>query len=309
MGPVIDGLGPVSVDNGRVVGVRFDTNALDWLNVSWTFNTHADLTADTDFYIFNTYGGWIGNADHELGNRQSGLQWLEYPSNYSSSTFNSFIDGFAIVAISPYNVENNTAGLPGNKIHDCTLDYTVAVEDGIPWFFNNTASIDMSNSWHNFTLGDPGEAYEAYHVTFDCEAGLWMNVSVSVEDVDDWACSIYQEIDGKVQYLTWGYLDDTHSGSYTGESTFQFGSISDNVTMYFWVDRTLGGEGRLDIAIDPHVTNTFERMSPVTYQGTGPATSPPVDMGPIALGAGIAVVAIVVVVVVILKKKPQLLGR
>jgi len=143
LGPVLDGLGSVSVDNGGLVGVRFDTNALDWLNVSWALNTHGNITVDTDFYIFNTFGGWIGNSDTDLGNRQSGLGWVEYPSNYSSSVFNSFTDGFAVVAISPYNVENNTAGLPGNERNDYTLDYTIAVEDGTPWFFNDTATIDM----------------------------------------------------------------------------------------------------------------------------------------------------------------------
>ncbi len=311
LGPVIDGLGAVSVENGGLVGVRFDTNALDWLNVSWALNTHDNITVDTDFYIFNTFGGWIGNSDTDLGNRQSGLGWVEYPSNYSSSIFNSFIDGFAIVAISPYNVENNTAGLPGNELNDYTLDYTIAAENGIPWFFNDTAAIDMGDSWYNFTLGDPGESIETYFLNFDCESELWMNVSVTVEDVDDWSCAIYQEIDGKVQLLTWDYLDDTFSGSYTTNGTFQFGSISDNVTMYFWVDRTLSGEGRLDIAIDPHVTNSFERMSPVQFQGTGTGggVAPPVDMGLAAAGVGIAAVAIIVVVVVILKKKPQLLGR
>ena len=136
-----------------------------------------------------------------------------------------------------------------------------------------------------------------------------MNVSVTVEDVDTWSCAIYQEIDGKVQLLTWDYLDDTFSGSYTDEGAFQFGSISDNVTMYFYVDRTQAGEGRLDIAIDPLVTNSFERMPPVQFQGTGPAAAPVVDLGPAAVGIGIAAVAIVVVVVIILKKKPQLLGR
>ena len=303
LGPVIDGLGAVSVDNGGLVGVRFDTNALDWLNVSWALNTHDNITVDTDFHIFNMYGGQVGTADTVLGNRQSGLGWVGYPLNYSSLIYNTFTDGFGIVAISPYNVENNTAGLPGNVRNDYSLDYTIAVEDAGSQFFNDTAVIDMANSWHNFTLGDPGDSSEAYFLTFDCEAGLWMNVSVTVEDVVDWNCAIYQEIDGKMQYLSWGYLDDTFSGSYTTNATFQFGSISDNVAMAFWVDRALGGEGRLDIAIDPHVTNSFERMVPVTFTGTGPAAAPPVDMGLAVAGVGIAAVAIVVVVVVILKKK------
>ena len=79
--------------------------------------------------------------------------------------------------------------------------------------------------------------------------------------------------------------------------------------MYFWVDRTLGGEGRLDIAITPHVTNSFERMPPVLFQGTEPIVAPGEDMGLVTAGIGITVVAVVVVLVVILKKKPQLLGR
>ncbi|MHA1638167.1 MAG: hypothetical protein ACTSUB_09155, partial [Candidatus Thorarchaeota archaeon] len=244
-----------------------------------------------------------------LGNRQDGLGWTEYPSNYSSLVHTSFTDGFAIVAISPYYVQNNTGGLVDDEYGEYTLDYTVAVEDGIPWVFNDTAAIDMQNASHNFTLGDPGESPEVYLLPFDCEVGKWMNVSVSVEDVTSWSCVIYQEIEGKTQYLSWAYLDDTFSGSYTTNGTFQFGSISDSIMLYFKVNRALVGEGRLDIALDPHVTNSFNRMSPVLFQSTEPVVPPGPDMGLVAAGIGITVVAVVVVLVVILKKKPQLLGR
>ena len=303
LGPVLDGLGPVSVDNGALIGVRFDTNVLDWLNVSVTLETHDNITASTDRYYFNEYGGFVGSGDTNFGNRQSGLGWAAYPTNFTYSVFNTWTDGFGIAVISPYHVENNTAGLPGNELFDYTLDYNIAVENAYPSYFNDTAAIDMNNAWHNFTLGDPGDSIETYFLTFDAAIGVWMNVSVTVEDVSDWSCAIYQEIDGKMQYLSWGYLDDTFSGSYTTNGTFQFGSYSESITMYFYIERTLSGEGRLDIAITQHVTNSFERMSPVTFEGTGPTAPQPLDMGIVAIGAGVAVAAVVVIVVIWRLKK------
>ena len=50
-------------------------------------------------------------------------------------------------------------------------------------------------------------------------------------------------------------------------------------------------------------------MQPVQSLSTGPIVPPGPDMGLVAAGIGITVVAVVVVLVVILKKKPQLLGR
>lgn len=308
LGPVIDGLGAVAVDVGSLIGLRFDTNVLDWYNVSMSFNTRDNVTAGTDVYFFNTFGGQVHSHDLELGNRQSGLGWVEFNSNYTSWVLENFCEGFGIVVISPYDIYNNTGGLPGSELSTYSLDYTVNVEDGFPWVFNGTASTSLDTGGYNFTLGDPGDSSESYWLNLEGEVGQWLNVSVSVEDVDSWTCAVFQKVDGTPQILYWGNLDDTFTGSYSGEASFQFGCISDNISLYFSVQRTQAGEGRLDIAFDEFTMNTFEYMPPPMFLGQ--IIEPGIDMGLVALGIGIAVVAgVVVVIVIIIKKKPELLGR
>jgi len=300
LGPVIDGLGSVSVDVGSVVGLRFDTNALDWYNVSVTFDTHANVTAGTDITFINTYGGTGYSLDMSLGNRQSGLGWVKYNQNYTDWVTNKFSDGFGIIAVSPYDAYNNTDGLPGPEYHTYSCDYTVSIEDGLPWKFNDTASTSLSTGWYNFTLGDPADVTENYLLTLNGEMGQWLNVSVSVEDVDDWSCTVYQIRDGNPQILHWSSLSDTFVGDYTGEASFQFGCINETVMLHFWVLRTMAGEGRLDIAFDDFTMNTMEYMPPLMYQGEVVVSG--IDLGLVAVGVGGAAVIIVVIVIIVKKK-------
>lgn len=302
-GSVVEGTGPVSVDDGSLIGVRFDTNALDWYNVSVAFDTHDNVTVSTDVQILNTFGATIYDSDVGYGNQQSGFSWVEYPNNYTSWIRNKLDDGFGIAVISPYYVQDNTAGLVSDQLFDYSLDYSVAVEDGIPWLFNDTADISIDTGWYNFTLGDPGNALEYYLLSLDCEPRVWMNVSVDVEDVSYWHCEIYQKLDYTFQWLWPLHLDDTFSGSHSANATFQFGSLSDTVQLVFFIVRTQAGEGRLDIAIETHETNTFEFMPPVLFQSTTPIAPPGPDMGLVAIGAGVAVAAVVVILVIWRLKK------
>ena len=302
VGPVIDGLGAVAVDNGGLIGVRFDTSVLSLYNLTVALNTHDNITAATDIEILNTYGGYVTDLDSDLGNRQSGVGWVEYPSNFTHDIFENVCDGFGIAVISPYDVQNNTAGLPGNSFNEYTLDYTVGLEDGAPWRYNSTASISIETGWYNFTLGDPGDVGEYYLLTVDCTEGTWMNVSFYMEDVSDMECSIYQSVDGKLQRLNWDNLDDTLVGSTSGEGAFQVGSISDVMYFVFDIERVQAGEGRLDIEITPFLTNSFEFMPPVMYQGVA---APGVDVSTLTLvaGGGIAIVAVVIIIVVLKKRR------
>ena len=76
------------------------------------------------------------------------------------------------------------------------------------------------------------------------------------------------------------------------------------------IERDLAGEGRFDIALNPHVTNALERMPAVESQGfPAPPEEPGPDMGLVALGVGVVIVAAVVVIIVIWKFKPGLLRR
>jgi hypothetical protein len=128
-----------------------------------------------------------------------------------------------------------------------------------------------------------------------------MNVSVYVEDVSDWECRIFQSIDGHLQFLNWNNLDDTFVGSSSGEGAFQVGSISDMMYFVFDVERIQAGEGRLDIEITEFLTNNFEFMPPVQYQGAAAAGVDTTTLTLVA-GGGIAIVA-VVIVIVILKRR------
>ena len=302
VGPVIDGVGSVAVDNGGLIGVRFDTSVLSLYNLTVSLNTHGNVTAGTDIEVLNTYGGYVTNLDSILGNRQSGVSWVEYPLNFTSNIIENFYEGFGIAVISPYYVQNNTAGLPGNALNDYTLDYTVGLEDGAPWMYNSTALISIDTGWYNFTLGDPGDAYEYHVLMVNCSEGIWMNVSVYVEDVSDWECSVYQAVDGRFQRLNWGSLDDTFVGSSSGESAFQVGSISDMLYFVFDVERILADEGRLDIEITQFLTNNFEFMPPVMYQG---AAASGIDATTLTLvaGGGIAIVAVVIVIIIVKKRR------
>jgi hypothetical protein len=122
-----------------------------------------------------------------------------------------------------------------------------------------------------------------------------------MEDVSDMECSVYQAVDGHFQRLDQDDLDSTFVGSSSGEGAFQVGSISDMLYFVFDIERVQAGEGRLDIKITQFLTNSFEFMPPVMYQG---AAALGVDAGTLALvaGGGIAIVA-VVIIIVILKKK------
>ncbi|MHA1577031.1 MAG: hypothetical protein ACTSU3_06690, partial [Candidatus Thorarchaeota archaeon] len=306
LGPIVEGAGSVAVEDGQLIGVRFPTTALDWYNISVTFNTHDNVTAGTNLEFFNAFGGSVFDLDVDYGNQQTGVNWEEFPTNHTSWIYTEFSDGFGIAVISPYMVENNTAGLPGNEYHEYSLDYTIDIEDGAPWFFNDTATIAVTDTQvsHNFTLGDPSDTYEEYLVTLNAPEGTWLNVSIYVEDVVGWECAIFQTVGQWTQSTGWTDLADTFSGLYDNESAFQFGSFGDRITMLFSLERTGIDVGRFDIMIDPLLTNSYEVMPPLTYPGeiAGGGFGPAPDMGLVLGGVGVAAV-VVVIVVVVLKKK------
>ncbi|MFW9847054.1 MAG: hypothetical protein ACFFD6_09915, partial [Candidatus Thorarchaeota archaeon] len=146
LGPVVNGAGGVSVDNGDLIGVRVPTDAMTFYKANISLETHDNVTVSTDYDIFNTYGyrevGWA-NA---LGNRQSGTSWIAYGGNFTTrlmgvpTSYDMFCDGFAVIVLSPYDVENNTPG-GGNKYYHYTVDYDVAFEEYSAEVFNATNSL------------------------------------------------------------------------------------------------------------------------------------------------------------------------
>ncbi|MHA2083891.1 MAG: hypothetical protein ACXAEB_04710 [Candidatus Thorarchaeota archaeon] len=307
LGPIIDGTGGMAVDNGRLIGFKFPTSALEWYTVNITQTTRDNVSVWADYDFYNMYGNFITGLDGALGNRQDGTSWLEYGAIGNSTEF-TFIDvtnGFCIGVISPYTVQNNTAGLPGNDYHEYTVDYDVVVLDAKLPLVNGTDSITVNTEavTHNFTLGDPGEPSEWYILRINAPSGTWMNVSVYVEDVSAWDARTYQVLDNGTYTTPWTSLGDTFTGSMPGEGAFQFGSVGDTIDIRFIVTRDLLDEGVLSITITPLTTNSYDFMPPLRFRGSTGAVVDILGQGGVVIIGGVAVVAIVVVVAVLVVKK------
>jgi hypothetical protein len=306
LGPVIDGAGAVAIDSGSLTGVRVPTDPLTFYRMNLTMIEQNNVTVEADIYVFNQYGGTVFTANTELGNRQDGVSWQAYGQNRSSyelgldtSSYSMFCNGSAIIAISPYEVLNNTAGPGGNEYHEYAVDYDLTFEEFGDGIVNatNVASLGSSAIWSNFTLGDPGDASELYVVRLSAPRGVWMNFSVYAEDVTSWSAYAYQDMNGCPQRLSWNDLDDLFVGSTASEASFQMGSISEDILIAFKVERDLADEGSLDIQISPFETTAFENPPPVKYY-SGAGAAVPIGGDWLLIGAGVAVVAVVVVVAV-----------
>ena len=300
LGPVFNDLSTLDVSVGRTVGVRFNVSAIDWYLTNISLLTQDNITVSADYDFYNTYGLLVSSYSLDLGNIQSGGGWIEVDANYTTRTLSSLADGFLVVVISPYDVENNTAGPGGNKYADYTVEYGIEFEDYSSEVFNITASIavDATSVSHNFTLGDPGDASETYGLSIACEEGVWYNVSVIVSDVSSWYAHAYQNHKGSTQFLDWSSLLDRFVGSTGSEAAFQLGAITNGIFLSFHATRTLAGEGSFYVEITPLVSNQLEEFT-LEYQGPPPSA---IDMNLILGGVGLVAVVVVVAIVVAKKK-------
>jgi hypothetical protein len=298
LGPVYDDLSTLEVDVGRTVGVRFDVSAIDWYLTNISLLTQDNITVSTDYDFYNTYGLLVTGYSGSLGNREVGGHWMAFGANHTASTISNLADGFLLVVISPYQVQNNTPG-PGNLYTDYTVEYGIEFEDYSSEVFNVTSSVtvDATSVSHNFTLGDPGDASETYGLSIACEEGVWYNVSVIVSDVSSWYVLAYQNYEGTTQFLDWPSLIDRFVGSTSSEAAFQLGAITNGIFLSFHATRTLAGEGSFYVEITPLVSNQLEELT-LEYQGPPPSA---IDMN-LLLG-GVGLVAVVVVVAIVVAKK------
>ncbi len=312
LGPVIDGAGAVAANNEDLIGLRIPVDAKTFYKFNITLETHDNVSVKADCDLINEYGTLVTGWAPELGNIQSGISWVAYGVNRSSfvtgrpSGYNMFCDGDAILAISPYEVRNNTGFTLSNYFRDYTVDYSVTYEDDFLNFLNGTETpiITSSPQWVNFTLGDPGDSTEWYMIDMTCEAGTWFNVTCLTADVDSLDnVFIYQRFKGCAQRLEYSDLSSTMSGLIP-RVQFQFGIISDEVSIFLLIDRTLAGEGSLNVSITPYYTNTYQYPPDPMYieTSTGGGIPLPIDSLTIAVGVGV-VVAVVMVVAVVVKKR------
>jgi hypothetical protein len=309
LGPVVEDVSHVSVYNNDIVGIRVPTEALSFYRFNVTLETHDNVTVDCDIDFFNQYGTILYATGPTLGNQQAGLGWVAVGSNRSLIThgfapyYSMFCDGYSIVSISPYRVQNNTGVL--TELPDpYMVDYSLTQENYAPMIFNGTESWSQASpGWTNFTLGDPGEPTEVYMIEADCTPGTWFNVTYLTEDVDGiFDIIIYQRYDGCTYRLDLTDLTDTLTGT-VARSEFEFGSISNELVMLFIVDRDLSFEGSLDVYITPYDMNTYTYPPTPRYIGSAGAGGGTVDLGAVAIVAGVAGLAVVVVVIIFVARK------
>jgi hypothetical protein len=312
LGPVVEDVSQVSVYNNDVIGIKVPTSALTFYNYNVTLETHDNVTVTCDIDIFDHFGGLIYGTNPVHGNQQAGLGWVEVGTNRTMMTlglptqYDMFGDGFGVIAISPYLVQNNTgplATLPDPYM----VDYSLTQENYAPMIFNGTETWSQASpGWTNFTLGEPGDMTEYYMIEATCTPGTWLNVTHLSEDIDTIDdIIIYQRFDGKTQKLDFTDLTETESGT-IAQGAVEFGAISGDVLIIYCITRDTGLEGFLDVLISPYTTNTYILPPAPMYMdpliGTG-GVGAPVDLGGIAIGAGVAGIAIVVVVVIFLARK------
>ncbi|MFW9955196.1 MAG: hypothetical protein ACFFD3_11635 [Candidatus Thorarchaeota archaeon] len=311
LGPVLDGAGSLEVDLHRISGVKVDTDPATFYRFNVSLTTLDNVTVRTDVDILNHVGGSIRNSLVTMGNRQDGIGWSAYGSNLTSwelgtsaAGYSMFDDQFAIIALCPYEVENNTIGIVGDFYFEYEVNYDISLEEDAARILNGTSAVTVATApvWNNITLGDPGEGNERYTMEVTCPAGVWMNFSVYTEDVDGYTAYVYQYIDGFPQYLRWTNLDDTLVGSTSSESGFQFGSITTTMLVVFEVDRTLADEGELAILITPFDMNSIQNPPEMMFFG-GAGTAAAADLSGLVLAGGVVAVAAVVIVVVFVAKK------
>ncbi len=312
LGPVLDGVGGVAVDNGGIIGVRMPTDAMTFYRVNVTLETHDNVSVRADVDILNQYGIILRGTQPQLGNIQSGTGWVAYGANRSTVVmglppyYDMFCDGFGIIAISPYEVRNNTGFSLTNEFGAYTADYSVTVEDYLSGFINGTniATVTSSPQWSNFTLGEPGDPFEWYMIDMSCEAGTWFNVTYLAEDIFSMGqIFIYQRHKGCVQMLD---LDSSLVNTFSGDTSraqFQFGSISDGLYIIFSIARDTGLEGSLDVMISPYLTNQYEYPPAPVYIASSPAGGIiPLAIDPLILFGGVGVVVVIVAVVLVKKR-------
>ncbi|MCK5237957.1 MAG: hypothetical protein KAR33_00325 [Candidatus Thorarchaeota archaeon] len=310
-GPVLDGAGAVAVEVDRLLGVRVPIENLMFYRTNITLMTQDNVSVNADFDFLNNYGYNEYAINVLLGNRQSGTSWEAYGTNTTSlelgldiSSYTMFCDGYAIIVVAPYRIRNNTAGIT-NDLFGRTVDYEITFDEDEARIIHgiDTAAIGSEFSWTNFSLTTDGDSTEYYAVRITDAAGVWMNISFLVEDIDDMWAYAYQDIDGRPQRLTWNYLDDSFMGT-INDGAFEMGGISNDILLIFGLDRYLAINTTLAIGITPYDANDLTYLPIPSYYAYGSIPGPvAAGIDPALAIAGVGIVAVVVVVVVVVLKK------
>lgn len=311
LGPVIDGPGPVSVDYGSVIGVRVPTNYLKFYETNITLLNHENLTVQTHYAFINQYGDVLQNSDElNLGNKQSGTQWVANPINQSTiitglkDPYEMFTNGYGILMLSPFLLLNTTIG---NSImyEPRTIAFNLTFTEYNSRLIKGSATWTTGTTqWVNITFGDNGNSQEYYLLEIDGTLGTWYNVTmlkkdiISVQDV-----SAYQIYHGYTQILDQDSLKQWFT-SHSTYNTYQVGLVSDKLLLLFKVQRDPNVAGSIDFLVEPYTTNRYQYPPmPHYYPSSAAAGGPVLGVDPIVIAGGIGVVAVVVVAIYVIKVK------
>lgn len=288
----------VEVKAGGIAGFRTSSSCFDYYNLTYAFMTQDNVTARGIIGVMDAFGTHKYSTVIQLGNIQDGSSWIAYGANESDVLLTSRTEADVIVYFSPTWVRNNTAGLE-NYYPDYVVTYRAVWDEVSDEVFDETKTLTISgvSGSVNFTLPDVGENNEYYRLNLVAPVGIWWNVTVTVGEVDDWSVTIYQEYDYLCQRLQNSDILDTASGSVLDVLTFQFGTISNETTFSFEVDRAGNPLGFFHVQI--------ASLNTTTYQGAEALTGPAASIGPtlVYIGVGAGAVVIVVVLAVLYKRR------
>jgi hypothetical protein len=295
VGPVGDN-SSVDAVSSNSAGYRVPASAPDHFNLTISLMTQDNITVTTQYSVFDVFGNTLYSGLTVLANIQSGGSWIANPFN--DTVEYPFITSYTdvIVALSPTQVLNNTAG-PGNEYIDYTVNYEIEWLKDSSWQYDEVGQIALSETGgaYNFTLEDPGSASEAYRLELTGPIGVWWNVTANVTDVSSYTLNARQVYQNVTQELPWGSLQATFSGSTSAFMSLQFGTISNTTVLTFSVSRALIAGGFLYVEFQPLATNEYVGAESLIGRPLGPldflAQNPLIIVG---AGAVIVVIAGVV---------------
>ncbi len=302
VGPVLNETGSVSIQKGKVVGMKAPVSATNPYMFNFTLTTRDNITVTTRYHLVDQSGLVISSGTITLGNRQNGGVWQAYGQNTTYVTRTpSFNTGNCVIVLCPTSVVNNTV-LPGTEYPSYTVDYLVSSQLYSRYLTQEAPlTVDDLPVGHNFTLPLPGTSTERYALRISCNSSTWFTVRVRTSYVNSWTAIMYQSVNGRLQYQPWSSLDDTFSGD-AANGQFEFGSIGNEMLLLFIADRNLDSEGTFNVTLVPHITNVLSSPPPVMYRGAAGDVMAWLAQNWPFVAAGVGAV-VVVVAVVIYKKR------
>lgn len=299
IGPITDNP-TTSIESFRVGGFRVETEALDFFNLTLELLNEDNVTATTDFELFDRTGRNLVSSGYPLSNWWDGSSLMEHPSwenTYSLPIYTMTSDEYTLIAVSPVYVANNTEGSLTDVYAEYNVTYALDWDVITEEYFTDMASLNVgSGATHVFDLELPGDTNEIYYLDLNLTTGVWYNVSIISEDVTGFNADLFHNIGGRIHQTPWTYLDDNLAGSIGTELVFEFGALTQDSVLFLSITRSLGAEGNLTIQITPFLTNTLGELPALV------ATADPLA-GLIAATPYIAVGGIIVVVVVVVYVK------